>query len=78
MKAVSIRDLRNHGGEVLDRVSAGDSVTVTRGGTPIAQIVPLRRRPLDRATLMARWRPLPPIDVEAFQRDLDDLLDPSL
>ena len=30
MDEVSIRDLRNHGGEVIDAVAAGESVTVTR------------------------------------------------
>ncbi len=30
MTTVTIRDLRNHGGEVVDRVAAGESVIVTR------------------------------------------------
>jgi antitoxin (DNA-binding transcriptional repressor) of toxin-antitoxin stability system len=31
MKLVTIRDLRNFGGEVLDRVQAGEALTVIRG-----------------------------------------------
>jgi prevent-host-death family protein len=43
---VAIRDLRNHASDVLRRVEAGESLTVTVSGRPVAQIVPLpRRRP---------------------------------
>ena len=31
---VTIRDLRNHGGEVIDRVLTGESVVITRSGSP--------------------------------------------
>lgn len=34
------RDLRNHHAQVIDRVAAGESFTVTRGGVPIADVVP--------------------------------------
>ncbi|MGQ0519936.1 MAG: type II toxin-antitoxin system Phd/YefM family antitoxin, partial [Actinomycetota bacterium] len=30
MAEASIRELRNHGGEVIDRVAAGERVTITR------------------------------------------------
>ncbi|MEO5678575.1 MAG: type II toxin-antitoxin system prevent-host-death family antitoxin [Acidimicrobiales bacterium] len=33
MSEASVRDLRNHGGKLLDRVLAGERVTVTRDGT---------------------------------------------
>ncbi|MCC6184817.1 MAG: type II toxin-antitoxin system prevent-host-death family antitoxin, partial [Microthrixaceae bacterium] len=32
MSEASIRELRNHGGEVVDRVRAGEVVTITRDG----------------------------------------------
>ncbi|HUP02147.1 MAG TPA: type II toxin-antitoxin system prevent-host-death family antitoxin [Gemmatimonadota bacterium] len=75
---VSIRDLRNRGGEVIERVLAGESLTVTRSGTPVAELGPVRRRGLDRETLLRRWRRLPAVDPEAFRRDLDAALDSSL
>lgn len=77
-KYVSIRDLRNRGGEVIERVLAGESLTVTRSGTAVAELAPVRRRGLDRETLLRRWRRLPPVDPEAFRRDLDAALDSSL
>ena len=78
MSNVTIRDLRNHGGEVIDRVLTGESVVVTRSGVPVAELVPLPPEGLDAATLLARWRSLPPMDVASFKADLDRVLDPTL
>jgi prevent-host-death family protein len=77
-KEVSIRDLRNQGGRVIQRVLAGELLTVTRSGLPVAELGPVRRRGLDRVTLLERWRKLPPVDPEALRRDLDTALDSSL
>ena len=46
---MSIRDLRNHGGEILDSVVRGATVRVTRQGRPFAEL-----RPLNRGTDSAR------------------------
>ena len=78
MSDVTIRDLRNHGGEVIDRVLTGESVVITRSGVRVAELVPLPPCGLDAATLLARWRSLPSIDVASFHADLDRVLDPSL
>jgi prevent-host-death family protein len=60
MKTVTIRELRNHGGEVVGRVEAGEYVTVTRDGRPVAKLRPLRSRGVSAAALLERWRRLPP------------------
>jgi len=73
----TVRDLRNHGGDVLDRVAAGERVVVTRDGRPVAELIAVRSPRLGRAALLARWRHLPRIDAVALRRDLDDLLDPE-
>jgi prevent-host-death family protein len=78
MAAVTIRDLRNHGGDVVDRVAAGEAVVVTRAGEPVAELRPLRRRGPDAATLLERWRHLPAVDPAALREDLDRVLDSSL
>jgi prevent-host-death family protein len=75
---VTIRDLRNHGGDVMDRVAAGESLVVTRSGEPVAELIPLRRRGLDAATLLGRWRKLPMVDPVALRADVDSVLEPSL
>jgi len=38
MAEVSIRELGNHGGEVIDRVARGEQLTVTRSGKPVAEL----------------------------------------
>lgn len=73
----SVRDLRNHGGDVLDRVAAGERVVVTRDGRPVAELTAIRPARLTREALLARWRHLPRIDADALRRDIDDLLDPA-
>lgn len=75
---VSIRDLRNTGGAVVDRVLAGERLTITRSGRPVAELTPLPRRPLSAAAPLERHRGLPPVDPVAFRRDVDDVLDPAL
>lgn len=78
MSEVAIRDLRNHGGEILDRVEGGEAMTVTRDGRPIAELRPLPRRPLQASLLLQRWRILPAVDPVKLRADVDDLLDPIL
>jgi prevent-host-death family protein len=78
MAEVTIRDLRNHGGDVIERVLAGEQLTVTRDGKPVAELRPLRRSPLSASALLERWSRLAPIDPEALRADIDELLDTSL
>jgi prevent-host-death family protein len=40
---VPVRDLTHHTSRVLGRVKAGETVTITERGEPIAKMVPLRR-----------------------------------
>lgn len=75
---VSIRELRNHGGDVVDRVAAGQRLTVTRSGKPVAELHPVARPALTAEVLLERWRRLPHLDAERLREDLDELLDPSL
>lgn len=63
MADATIRDLRNHGGEVIDRVMAGERVTITRATA---------------ATLIERFKRLPAIDPDRFRADVDVTVDQSL
>ena len=78
MSEISIRELRNHGGEVIDRVALGEEMTVTRDGKPVAQLRPLDKPPLSITVLLRRWAKLPAMDPEALRRDLDAAVDPRL
>lgn len=75
---MSVRDLRNHGGRVLQRVARGEVLTVTMDGKPVAELRPLAGQGLSAASLLQRWRGVPHVDAESFRADLDDVLDTSL
>lgn len=78
MAKVSIRDLRNHGGDVIERVIAGEVVTVTRSGRPVAELRPLQQAGLNASTLLARWQSVPVVDGTDLRRDLDSLITPAV
>jgi prevent-host-death family protein len=72
---VSIRDLRNHGGDVVDRATRGEPITITRAGKAVAELRPVSRPPLAAETLLARWSRLPTVDPVALRQDIDQALD---
>lgn len=78
MANVSIRELRNEGGSVIDRVLHGEHLVVTRNGKPVAELHPIERPPLPIAELMKRRRNLGSVDPERLRRDIDDVLDQTL
>jgi prevent-host-death family protein len=63
---VGIRELRNNTAEVIAAVQAGEPVTLTSHGEPIADIVPHRRR--------ARWLPGRWLREELGDRQADPAL----
>jgi antitoxin (DNA-binding transcriptional repressor) of toxin-antitoxin stability system len=77
MAEVSIRDLRNHGGDVVDRAARGEQITITRSGRPVAELRALRP-PLSAEALISRWHRLPAVDPIALRADIDRLLDSRL
>ena len=46
MTDVSIRELRNDGGSVVARVLRGELITITRSGTPVAELRPATAGPV--------------------------------
>lgn len=75
MREVTIRDLRNRGGDVLDRISRGETLIVTRDGHPVAELRPLPRQPAKASVLLERWRNLPAVDPWRLRSDIDALMD---
>jgi prevent-host-death family protein len=75
---VTIRELRNHGGAVVDRVERGEFVTVTRDGRPVAELRPLPPVSPSRQQLIERRRRLPRVDPRQLRHDIDRLVDPGL
>jgi prevent-host-death family protein len=78
MNAVTVRELRNHGGDVLTRVAAGEAVIITRDGAEVAELRPLARRAVSIRDLIARRSALPLVDPTRLRSDIDSALDSSL
>ncbi|MCP3938655.1 MAG: type II toxin-antitoxin system prevent-host-death family antitoxin [Actinomycetia bacterium] len=73
-----MRDLRNHGGDVVDRAAKGERLTITRSGKPVAELRPLGREPMSLEVILARRRHLPVVDPDQLRHDLDQVLDQAL
>jgi prevent-host-death family protein len=75
---IGVRDLRNRTGRVIDAVRAGERVTLTVHGEPVADIVPhaVRTRWLAGAQLREQLRDR--AADPALQRDLDALAGQTL
>jgi antitoxin (DNA-binding transcriptional repressor) of toxin-antitoxin stability system len=76
--SVSIRELRNRGGDVIDRAARGEAITITKAGRPIAELRGLPGPGLSAKGLINRWRRLPPMDPAQLRADIDALVDQSL
>lgn len=78
MEVIPQKELRNHIGEVLRRVEAGESLTVTVAGRPVAELHPARRRRwLAGAALAEVWSGPSPRTMDDELASLDSsLVDP--
>jgi prevent-host-death family protein len=76
---ISQRELRNDSGEIMRRVERGERFTVTRNGTPIADLVPhdMTANALPRFVpvqiLAAGVAELPEWGTSGFTNELSDL-----
>ncbi len=78
MGHVTIRELRHHGGDVVDRAARGEPITITRAGKAVAELHPATPLALPAETLLERWRRLPAVDPIALRVDIDEVLDAGL
>ena len=78
MANVSIRDLRNHGGEVVDRAARGEAIVVTRAGKAVAELRAVAKPALSADALLDRWHRLPDVDPAKLRADIDSVLDSRL
>ncbi len=78
MESIPQKELRNNVGAVLRRVEAGETVTVTVAGRPVAELAPAaRRRWVTGRALADVWRgPGPPGLDEDLGRLGAHLVDP--
>ncbi len=75
-RTVTQRELRNDSAAVLREVEEGRTVVVTRNGTPVAELRPLRaRRFVARATIADAASRAARIDAGRFRADVDAVID---
>ena len=78
MTEATVRDLRNHGGRVLDRVAAGERVVITRDGRPVARLEPMPRGRQTATALVERFRRLPEVHPAPLRAGVDSVVDQQL
>jgi prevent-host-death family protein len=78
VREITQRELRNESGQIMRALEAGESFIVTRAGTPVGELVPLRRRSNARlATVLEIFRGAPRVDYRRLRKDLDAIADPD-
>lgn len=77
IRTITQRELRNDSGAVLREVEAGRTVIVSRNGTPVGELRPIKRlRFVPRATIADASGNAARIDAARFRADLDAVVDP--
>jgi prevent-host-death family protein len=76
IREITQRELRNDSGEILRSVERGETFTITRNGTPIGRLIPLRRKTfVPREVVMAVFASAPTLDADRFRADTDADID---
>ncbi len=71
-RTITQRELRNESGEIMRRLDEGETFIVTRNGTPVGELTPLRRHRFVAAdTVIAMFHNAPAINSERFRAELD-------
>lgn len=78
MRQISQRELRNNSGQIMRALESGESFIVTRDGTPVGELLPLRRRQnAGLATVLEIFRGAARVDYARLRKDLDRLARPD-
>jgi prevent-host-death family protein len=67
MATMSIAEAKAHLSELVDRVEAGETISIARRGKPVAQLTAVRepKKPIDMAAIAAFTATLPVSDLGA-------------
>jgi prevent-host-death family protein len=77
-REITQRQLRNDSGEVMRELDRGESFVVTRNGTPVGELRPIRRRRfVAREAVAAAFAGTAALDAGRLRADIDRLLDQS-
>lgn len=77
-RIITQRELRNPSAAALREVEAGRSIIVSRNGTPVGKLRPIRRhRFVPRAAIADAAGRAARIDAAQFRADLEGVVDPK-
>jgi len=75
-RSITQRELRNDSGEIMRSLDLGETFIVTRNGTPVGELTPMRRhRFVSTGAVVAMFRNAPAVAADRFRADLDDIAD---
>jgi prevent-host-death family protein len=80
-KTIPQRELRNNNAKVIEAVATGESFLITRNGSPVAELSPVRttrRHFVAKSELVELASRGPHVDRELFRADLDRVIEPEL
>jgi prevent-host-death family protein len=78
-RSITQRELRNESAAILREVEAGRTIVVTRNGTPVGELRPIRRhRFVPRAAISDAAAHASRIDADRFRADLDAVINPHI
>src|SRR5208283_1502629 len=79
IRTITQRELRNQSAAVLREVEAGRTIIVSRNGTPVGELRPVRRRRfVPRAVIAEAAGRAARIDATQFRADLDAVVNPQV
>jgi prevent-host-death family protein len=74
-RTITQRELRNESAAVMDAVEAGETITITRNGVPVAELRPIevpRRSGVATAELKRLFAGHPRVDYAAMRADIEE------
>jgi prevent-host-death family protein len=75
-RRITQRELRNDSGLIMRALDRGEAFVVTRNGTPVGELLPVRRRRFVAAdAAIAAFAHAPVIESGRFRADVDAMLD---
>jgi antitoxin (DNA-binding transcriptional repressor) of toxin-antitoxin stability system len=76
---ISQRELRNDSGRIMRGLDEGKSFIVSRNGTPVGELRPLRRhRFVSAHAAVEVFRDAPRVDAATLRHDIDEVVDQDL
>jgi prevent-host-death family protein len=74
-KAINVHEAKTHLSRLIERVEAGEEITLARAGRPVARLVPYSRRtaPRQPGLLRGQIRMAKDFDSQAVNEEIADL-----